>query len=120
MLYCIWKVPSVTRTTKLETLNADLKSASSILSALGEHWFSAKRSRDFLDELSTTTIRWLTEFELRQPAPSVRAALGAQDTLGAGNQHIPSETNNGSNGGQPSLLRSEQVLLAHPPSWMLC
>jgi hypothetical protein len=103
MLYCIWNVPSVTKTTKLETLVANLKSASLILSALGEHWFSAKRSRDLLDELSTTTIRWLIEFELKQTAFSVHTSLGTQDTFGAGNQPTAAEANSGSNGGQSQL-----------------
>ena len=113
MLYCIWNVPSVTRTTKLETLMADLKSASVILSALGEHWFSAKRSRDLLDELSTTTIRWLIEAELKQQAPSVHTVLGVHDTPSAGNEHAASETNNRSGGGQTQLV-DEQARLVSP------
>lgn len=93
MLYCIWNVPSVTRMTKLETLMADLKAASGILSALGEHWFSAKRSRDLLDELSQTTVRWMIELELKQMAPSAHTVSHIQETAGAGNFHTASSSN---------------------------
>ncbi|RDW64982.1 hypothetical protein BP6252_10633 [Coleophoma cylindrospora] len=65
MLYCIWVVPAVTKTTKLDVLIADLKSGSNVLSATAEHWTEAKRSRDVLDELSEATIRWIMETQAR-------------------------------------------------------
>ncbi|KAE9366043.1 hypothetical protein N431DRAFT_351537 [Stipitochalara longipes BDJ] len=104
MLYCIWNVPSMARTTKLETLMGDLKSASSILSALGEHWFSAKRSRELLDELSTTTIRWLIGLELKQSASSVHMDSEAQDAHAPRIQQTALEANNGSIGDQTPLV----------------
>lgn len=61
MLFCIWTVPTIAKDTKLETLSADLNSASKVLCALAEHWVDAKRGRDVLDELSHATIRWIVE-----------------------------------------------------------
>jgi len=117
MLYCIWNVPSVARTMKLETLMADLKSASSILSALGEHWFSAKRSRELLDELSTTTIRWLIDLELKQSASSVHTASTTQDSQGTEIQCTASEASNGSTGTQHQLVGG-QGNTTSPPAFL--
>ncbi|KUJ15287.1 uncharacterized protein LY89DRAFT_750611 [Mollisia scopiformis] len=61
MLYCIWTVPNIAKDTRLESLSADLNSASKVLCALAEHWVDAKRGRDVLDELSHATIRWIVE-----------------------------------------------------------
>jgi hypothetical protein len=41
--------------------------------------------------------------------------LGAQDTLVAGNQYIPSETNNGSNGGQTQPIVERASLISPSP-----
>ena len=117
MLYCIWTVPSVTRTTKLETLMADLKSASSILSALGEHWLTAKRSQELLDELSTTTIRWLIDIELKQSASSVHTVLEAQDSQGAGIRESASDADKDSLGNQNQLVE-EQVNISSSPAFV--
>lgn len=59
MIYCIKTVPEVARNTRLDILMMDLGSAMSLLSATGEHWSGAKRSRDILDELGRSTMRWL-------------------------------------------------------------
>jgi hypothetical protein len=59
MIYCIKTVPEVARNTRLDVLMMDLGSAMSMLSATGEHWSGAKRSRDILDELGRSTMRWL-------------------------------------------------------------
>ena len=126
MLYCIWNVPSVARSTKLEVLMADLKSASNILSALGEHWVTANRSRELLDELSTTTIRWLIDLEVKQLAPPVHMVLMTQDSQSAGTQHTASEANNDSIGNQNQIVGGEanptgpptflDILLSSEPS----
>ncbi|KAH6673288.1 fungal-specific transcription factor domain-containing protein [Halenospora varia] len=82
MLHCIWTVPEVSAQIKLDVLMADLKAGSNVLSATGEHWSEAKRSRDVLDELSGTTIRWIIESRARgadisPPAGHMRRAAGS-------------------------------------------
>ena len=59
MLYCVKVVPEIARKTEVDVLMEDLSVALSILSATGEHWSGAKRSRDILDELGRSIIRWL-------------------------------------------------------------
>lgn len=71
ILYCTRIVPDVAQKTELEDLMADMSASMSILSAAGEHWPSAKRSRDVLEELGTTTIRWLKEIQNARPAGTV-------------------------------------------------
>jgi hypothetical protein len=61
--FCIWTCPSVAQTIVIDELVSDLRAASNILSATGEHWPGAKRSRDILDELSHRTISWLMNRE---------------------------------------------------------
>ncbi|RFN44846.1 hypothetical protein FIE12Z_10947 [Fusarium flagelliforme] len=59
LLYCIKVVPEIARGTEVDVLMADLSISLSVLSATGEHWSGAKRSRDILDELGKSTIRYL-------------------------------------------------------------
>lgn len=61
MLHCIWTVPEIAARIQIDSLIADLKAGSNVLSATGEHWSEAKRSRDVLDELSGATVRWILE-----------------------------------------------------------
>lgn len=117
MLYCIWTVPNITRATKLETLTADLKSASGVLSALGEHWLEAKRSRVLLDELSQTTIRWLVERQPPGSTTSVQTVPGAQNIPTRESHPAVSLTHDGINGiqtieEQAGLGSSTQLLNA--------
>ncbi|TVY15564.1 Positive regulator of purine utilization, partial [Lachnellula arida] len=65
MLHCIWTVPEITVGAQIDDLVAILKAGSNVLSATGEHWSEAKRSRDVLDGLSVPTIRWLLEHKAR-------------------------------------------------------
>jgi hypothetical protein len=113
MLYCIWHVPSITRATQLDTLMADLKSASGVLSALGEHWFSAKRSRDLLDELSQTTIRWMIDLEHKEKHPATQMVSEAQATSGTGILPMASATNNDGKVTQVQIIE-EQLVNAAP------
>jgi hypothetical protein len=57
--FCIWTCPFVAQVIVIDELVSDLRAASNILSATGEHWPGAKRSRDILDELSHRTISWM-------------------------------------------------------------
>ncbi|RSL57479.1 hypothetical protein CEP54_008237 [Fusarium duplospermum] len=61
LLYCIKVVPEIARDTEIDVLMGDLSISLSVLSATGEHWSGAKRSRDILDELGRSTIRWLRD-----------------------------------------------------------
>ncbi|KAI9166511.1 Positive regulator of purine utilization [Paramyrothecium foliicola] len=61
MLYCIKASPDIARQCEVETLMNDLSVGLSMLSATGEHWSGAKRSRDILDDLGRSTIRWLRD-----------------------------------------------------------
>ncbi|KAF4989693.1 hypothetical protein FGRMN_8962 [Fusarium graminum] len=65
LLYCIKVVPEIARSTEVDVLMADLSISLSVLSATGEHWSGAKRSRDILDELGKSTIRYLRENNTR-------------------------------------------------------
>ncbi|KFY14286.1 hypothetical protein V492_02725 [Pseudogymnoascus sp. VKM F-4246] len=85
MLHCIWTVPEVTAQIKLDVLMADLKAGSNVLSATGEHWLEAKRSRDVLDELSGTTVRWIIESRARGTEPISRAGQVRRSTRHSAN-----------------------------------
>lgn len=57
MFYCICNVPEIARNTELDVLISDLRISLGILSATGEHWPGAKRSRDLLEEMAASIIR---------------------------------------------------------------
>lgn len=57
MFYCIWNVGEIARNTELDVLISDVRISLSMLSAAGEHWPGAKRSRDILEEISAVIIR---------------------------------------------------------------
>jgi len=61
MFYCIFSVPSVATTLEPEDFASNVKASLSVLSAVGEHWSGAKRSRDILDELTGPISRWLVK-----------------------------------------------------------
>ncbi len=94
---------------QLDALLADLKSASGVLSALGEHWFSAKRSRDLLDELSQTTIRWLIDLELKEKTSAAQMISEAQATPEAGRLPTGSTTKNERIGTQAQSVEEQLV-----------
>ncbi|KFA56396.1 hypothetical protein S40293_04999 [Stachybotrys chartarum IBT 40293] len=60
-LYTIKRVPDITRSTDPETLLLDMGNWSSMLSAIGEHWSSARRARDTVEEIGRGVVRWLKE-----------------------------------------------------------
>ncbi|PTB34880.1 hypothetical protein M441DRAFT_85028 [Trichoderma asperellum CBS 433.97] len=101
MLHCIWTVPEVSAQIKLEILMADLKAGSNVLSATGEHWSEAKRSRDILDELSGTTIRWIIESRARNSEIGTRSGICTKD-VGSSNG------NSSVSKAQPATLSMQQ------------
>lgn len=58
-LYCIRTLPELAQRTTADELMGDLSTSASILSAIGEHWSGAKRSRVILDDLGRSTIQWI-------------------------------------------------------------
>lgn len=59
MFYCILAVPSIATTLEVEDFMSNVRASLSVLSAVGEHYSGAKRSRDILDELAGPISRWL-------------------------------------------------------------
>jgi len=91
MLHCIWTIPEVTAQIKLDVLMADLKAGSNVLSATGEHWPEAKRSRDVLDELAGNTVRWIIESRARNTELAPRAGQ-ARKGVGYPGGNVPNNT----------------------------
>lgn len=59
LLYCVKAEPNVAAGLSIDSIMSDLNTALSILSATGEHWSSAKKCRDILDELAKSTVQTL-------------------------------------------------------------
>lgn len=57
MFYCVWTPQGVADDANVDSLMRALKGSSDVLSAMGEYWPEATRSRDILDRVSTATIR---------------------------------------------------------------
>ncbi|KAI0599793.1 fungal-specific transcription factor domain-containing protein [Biscogniauxia sp. FL1348] len=68
MLYCIFSVQSIAATLEIENVTSNIQGSLSVLSAVGEHWPGAKRSRDILDELASPVISWLMKKKQRREA----------------------------------------------------
>lgn len=71
MFYCIWAPNGVADEVDFDDLMRALKSASDVLSATGEYWPEAKRSRDVLDRISMATMRPFTQ-SVNQDRPLAR------------------------------------------------
>jgi len=56
LIYCVSTVTQLRAETSAETLLTSIRAASDILSATGEYWAGAKRSRDLLNELASRTL----------------------------------------------------------------
>lgn len=61
MFYCVWAPQGVADETEFDDLMRALKAASDVLSALGEYWPEASRSRNILDQIATATTRKYTQ-----------------------------------------------------------
>ncbi|KIW18087.1 hypothetical protein PV08_02374 [Exophiala spinifera] len=77
MFYCVWTPDGVADEVDLDALTRALRAASDVLSATGEYWPEAKRSRDVLDRISTTTMHRFTR-EFNKSPNSHRGLLGVQ------------------------------------------
>lgn len=68
ILYCIWTSSQIATDTRIDVLTNLMRDASVLLSAAGEHWVEARRSRACLDSLASATVRWLIDKLIgRQP-----------------------------------------------------
>lgn len=56
LIYCVSTVSQLRAETSKDTLLTSIRAASDILSATGEYWAGAKRSRDLLNELASKTL----------------------------------------------------------------
>ncbi|KIX97987.1 uncharacterized protein Z520_06066 [Fonsecaea multimorphosa CBS 102226] len=56
MFYCVWTPNGVADEVDVDGITRTLKSTSDILSATGEYWPEARRSRDVLDRISAATM----------------------------------------------------------------
>lgn len=61
ILYCIWSSPDIAASTQIDAFTSTMRNASVLLSAAGEYWTEARRSRSRLDALATATVRWLAD-----------------------------------------------------------
>ncbi|KAF3801405.1 hypothetical protein GCG54_00005561 [Colletotrichum gloeosporioides] len=61
VFYCVWKPGEIVKEQDFDSVVRALKVSSDILSAIGEYWPEAKRSRDILDRISTATTRRFTQ-----------------------------------------------------------
>jgi hypothetical protein len=56
LIYCVTTVPALREETSAETLLTGIRAASDILSATGEYWTGARKSRDLLNELASRAL----------------------------------------------------------------
>jgi hypothetical protein len=89
MLYCIWTVPNIAKGTKVDALISDVRAGSNVLSAAGEHWSEAKKSRNILDELSNATIRWLMDVDAQRTNIQAAATRAHQSTNSVSETNSP-------------------------------
>jgi hypothetical protein len=80
LIYCVTTIPQLRTETSAESLLTNVRAASDILSATGEYWAGAKRSRDMINELASRTIlqnlsRTTTQHEAPPSAQSSSATV---------------------------------------------
>lgn len=80
MFYCVWTPQGIADDTNVNCLMHALKASSDVLSAMGEYWPEATRSRDILDRVSTATVRRF--FTKSQQTPHDAATFGPQSSSG--------------------------------------
>lgn len=61
MFYCVWTPQGVADEANFDCLMRSLKASSDVLSAMGEYWPEAARSRGVLDRISMATMRRFTD-----------------------------------------------------------
>lgn len=91
LLYCVRAEPEVAREAQPDVLMGTISSALGILSATGEHWATAKRCRDILEDMAKSTVQWLQS----QSMPISRPAPGRSRSSRANAQSTSEETQRG-------------------------
>ncbi|EMT64325.1 Positive regulator of purine utilization [Fusarium odoratissimum] len=81
LLYCIQSVSEIARSTGVDAFMSDLSISLSILGATGEHWSGAKHSRDILDNLGKSTVRYIREKNRRSEGLRDRSALQVNEQV---------------------------------------
>ncbi|KAF5709770.1 positive regulator of purine utilization [Fusarium mundagurra] len=69
-----YHVSEIARSTGVDAFMSDLSISLSILGATGEHWSGAKHSRDILDNLGKSTVRYIREKTRRSEGLRDRSA----------------------------------------------
>lgn len=86
MFYCVWTPQGVADDANVDCLMRALKASSDVLSAMGEYWPEATRSRDMLDRVSAATIRrFVTKSKQVYRDPTVIAPHSSSDPVQNGN-----------------------------------
>ncbi|WAO90249.1 Zn(2)-C6 fungal-type domain-containing protein [Fusarium falciforme] len=87
MFYCVCTPRGIADEADFDALMRALKVSSDILSAMGEYWPEAKKSRDVLDRVSTATIRRFTQnlkaARNNSIAPDSQASVNPSSLLGS-------------------------------------
>ncbi|RSM04321.1 hypothetical protein CEP52_006913 [Fusarium oligoseptatum] len=102
MFYCVCTPRGIADEADFDSLMRALKVSSDILSAMGEYWPEAKKSRDVLDRVSTATIRRFTQnlnasrnnpiTPDSQASITVPSLLGPSNTTDWGSIDLPSNS----------------------------
>lgn len=107
MFYCVWTPQGVADEANFDCLMRSLKASSDVLSAMGEYWPEATRSRGVLDRISTATMRRFTD--KLGPVWSNNAPLGSQADVGLVSNLIQGQPVDWMNlGTAPNILPSPQ------------
>lgn len=80
MFYCVWTPQGIADEANFDCLMRSLKASSDVLSAMGEYWPEATRSRGVLDRISTATMRRFTD--KLSPVRGNNAPVGSQADVG--------------------------------------
>ena len=81
-LYCIRAVPDLAGKIELDDLMSNMILSLSLISVAGERWSGAKRSRQILDDIGKSTIKWMKTLRTTAHAVSVdKTTEGVRSTV---------------------------------------
>lgn len=103
ILYCIWTSHAIAESVRVDEFTSVMCDTSALLSAAGEYWAEARRSRTRLDNLARATTRWLMDKlrgtsardTARQRTQTSRSSVATLDQTSDLNQGISLETPQG-------------------------
>ncbi|KAM5372628.1 hypothetical protein ACJZ2D_007402 [Fusarium nematophilum] len=122
MFYCVWTPQGIADQVDFDCLMHALKASSDVLSAMGEYWPEAKRSRDILDRVSkATTRRFTRNLNTTQGNPTPVESLPSVDisSMLSSEQTVDWNGVDLSSNSMPSLQFENEGLLEtmFPPSY---